>query len=346
MSKKLNVKYSISCGYFIAYLSAVFASPQVLADWHSDEQPIMGTSISVTLWHKDESQAQIAIAKVMAEMHRINETLSPYIESSELARVNREASTKPIPISKELVTLIDKALYYSRLSGGAFDISFASVGYLYNYREEQQPRTPQREALLDAIDYRLIALNREQQTLFFNHKNLQIDLGGIAKGYAVDRAINLLRDIGITNASVSAGGDSRLLGDRGNGRPWFVGIKNPRGDHSQGDQVAITLPLADVAVSTSGDYERYFIDRESGERIHHILNPRTGKSSQGIASVTILGPNGFDTDPLSTTVFVLGAEKGLNLVNQLTGFDCVIIDSAGKVHYSDGLAPPVQASEN
>lgn len=312
------------------------------AEWYADQQAIMGTSVSVNLWHTDKAAAEAAIAAVMQEMRRVDQTLSPYIESSELARVNRDAGKNPVAISNELATIIDKALYFSRISNGAFDISFASVGRHYDYREKEKPADAQRQALLEAIDYRLIELDTKQLLLHLKHPDLQIDLGGIAKGYAVDRSIALLQQHGITNASVSAGGDSRLLGDRGNNRPWYVGIKNPRGDHSDGDEVAITLPLADVAVSTSGDYERFFIDPATGERIHHILNPRTGQSSRGIASVTVLGPNGFDTDPLSTTVFVLGVEEGLRLINQLADFDCVIIDSTGKVHYSDGLAPPVQ----
>jgi thiamine biosynthesis lipoprotein len=325
-------------------VSALVSSPS-LAEWYSDEQAIMGTAVSVTLWHDNKSKADLAIAAVMEEMRRVDQTFSPYIESSELARVNREAAKGPMSISAELTTIIDKALYFSRLSEGAFDISFASVGRFYDYREKQQPTADQRQQLLEAIDYHLIDLDRAASTVYFKHLHLQIDLGGIAKGYAVDRAIALLQAQGITNASVSAGGDSRLLGDRGNAKPWHIGIKNPRGDRRETD-VAILLPLADVAVSTSGDYERFFIDEASGERIHHILNPRTGRSSNGIASVTILGPQGFDTDPLSTAVFVLGVKKGMPLVNKLTGFDCIIIDSAGRVHYSDGLTPPVQTSEN
>ncbi len=325
-------------------LLSTFFPPSLYAEWYSDEQAIMGTSVSVTLWHADKDTAELAMAVVMAEMRRVDQTLSPYIETSELSRVNREAGKAPVAISAELLNIIDKALYFSRLSGGAFDISFASVGRFYDYREKQKPKDEQRDALLKAINYQLIDLNKSKATVFFKHPDLQIDLGGIAKGYAVDSAIALLVDRGITNASVSAGGDSRLLGDRGAGIPWHVGIKNPRGDHRNDDDVAIRLPLSNVAVSTSGDYERFFID-ESGQRIHHILNPRTGKSSSGIASVTVLGPRGFDTDPLSTTVFVLGAKEGLSLVNRLPNFDCVIIDSSGQVHYSEGLAPPVQASE-
>ena len=154
----------------------------------------------------------------------------------------------------------------------------------------------------------------------------------------MDRAIAILEQYEVRHASVSAGGDSRLLGNR-HGRPWVIGVKHPR--PAVGDREAvIRLPLSDTAVSTSGDYERYFIDDETGERIHHILQPRTGKSASEVMSVTVLGRRGVYTDPLSTTVFVLGVEKGLGLVNGLNGFDAIIIDSRGKVHYSEGLTAP------
>jgi FAD:protein FMN transferase len=308
------------------------------AAWHGDTQSIMGTRITASLWLEDAAAAEAALAAVMAEMRRIDEHFSPYIETSELSRANRLAAKanaqQPLKISPELTLIIDKALYYSRLSEGAFDITFASLGRYYDYRAKLSPSEQQREALLPAINYRLVHLDKTRRELWYERPQVYIDLGGIAKGYAVDRALALLSARGVQHASVSAGGDSRVMGDK-LGRPWMVGIKNPRAE----DAVAITLPLENVAISTSGDYERYFIN-DAGERVHHIINPRTGKSTQGVNSVSIIGPLGFDTDPLSTTVFVLGPEKGLALINRLPGFDAVIITSAGKVLYSEGLASP------
>ena len=326
----------ISCVFLL--FSALTVTSQCFGEWYSDTQAIMGTSVSVMLWHEDPETAHAAIDAVMAEMRRIDATLSPYKEDSELARVNREAVNGPVSISPELASIIDKALYFSKISDGAFDISFASVGRYYDYRHKQQPDNKQRQSLLPAIDYHLIAFDKSHSTIAFKHPQLQIDLGGIAKGYAVDRSVAILQSRGIEYATLSAGGDSRVMGDK-RGKPWLVGIKNPRGRDDQ-DNVAIVLPLENTAISTSGDYERYFIDEQSGERVHHILNPRTGTSATGVASVSIIGPQGFDADPMSTTVFVMGVEKGLQLVNRLPGFDCVIIDSAGNVHYSDGLVPP------
>ncbi|MDO8343595.1 MAG: FAD:protein FMN transferase [Cellvibrio sp.] len=317
---------------------ALFIASQLsLAKWHGDDQDIMGTKVSVALWLEDDRKAEQAVAAVMAEMHRIDKHFSPYIETSELYRANqlapKSSAQKPLSISPELAAIIEKSLHYSQLSDGAFDITFASLARYYDYRNKLSPSERQREELLPAINYRLIHLDTKNNTLWFEHPKLYIDLGGIAKGYAVDNAIEILQSFGVKHASVGAGGDSRVIGDKF-GRPWLVGIKNPRAD-----AVAITLPLEDVAVSTSGDYERYFID-DKGERVHHIINPRTGKSTNGINSVTIIGPLGFDTDPLSTSVFVMGAEKGMALINRLPGFDAVIISSEGKVSYSKGLMPP------
>lgn len=321
----------------LVFLGWLMLAVPVLAEWRNAQQDVMGTRISLSFWLEDQARAAEASAAVMAEMHRIDQHFSPFIDTSELSRVNRLAgkasAEKPLPISAELTQLLDKSLYYGQLTQGAFDITFASLGRYYDYRKKQRPSETQREALLPAINYRFVHLDKTHQTLWFEHPRVYLDLGGIAKGYAVDRGIDILRRYGVQQASLSAGGDSRVLGDK-RGRPWLVGIKNPRADG-----VAISLPLDNVAVSTSGDYERYFID-ERGERVHHIINPRTGTSTTGINSVTIIGPLGFDTDPLSTSVFVMGVEKGLALINQLPGLDAIIITSEGKVFYSEGLMAP------
>jgi FAD:protein FMN transferase len=319
-------------------LGVVLAPVPALAQWLQDRQAIMGTDVSVSLWHEDLATGRAAIAAVMADMRQVDAQFSPYIPDSELARLNARAAQSPQVLSEAMALLIETSLHYSALSEGAFDITFASLGWHYDYRQGKQPTDAQRQSLLPAINYRGLVYNRQQRTLAYGHPNVRIDLGGIAKGYAVDRAIALLQARGIAHATVSAGGDSRMLGDK-RGQPWMVGIKNPR-PQSAKDAVITLMPLSDSAISTSGDYERYFLDPVSGERIHHIINPKTGKSARGVMSVTILGPKGIDTDALSTSVFVLGVEKGLALIARLPGFDAVIIDQQGRVHYSPGLAPP------
>lgn len=311
---------------------------QVRAEWFSETRAIMGTDVRVTLWHDRPEQAQQAIRAVMAEMQRIDDTYSPYREHSDLARINAQAAHQSMPLSPEFVHLVKRSLHFSALSGGAFDITFASLGWHYDYRAGQQPDTDRQQALLPAINYRLLNLDEAQGQLRFGHPDMRIDLGAIAKGYAVDRSIDILQRLGIRHASVSAGGDSRLLGDR-MGRPWLIGIKNPRQSSADARDVVLTMPLSDLAISTSGDYERYFMD-DQGQRVHHILNPRTGRPAEELISVTVLGPVATDTDAVSTAVFVLGVARGLALLNSLPDFDGVLIDKQGVVHYSAGLQTP------
>lgn len=309
------------------------------ANWSTQERAIMGTEVKITLWHADEAVGRKAMAAAMAEMQRIDQAYSPYIDTSELARINISAAKAATTISPEMALLLKRSQHFSELSNGAFDITFASLGWHYDYRQKQQPSDSQKQALLPAIDYRLIKLDPAVPSVRFMHPDVRIDLGGIAKGYAVDRAIAVLQDLGIAHATVSAGGDSRLLGDKV-GRPWLIGIKNPRPAVQQSADVVLTMPLDNVAVSTSGDYERFFIDEQTGARVHHIINPKTGESARELISATVLGPVAMDTDALSTTVFVLGIERGLQLINQLVDFDCVLIDAEGRVHYSEGLVEP------
>lgn len=305
------------------------------AEWYSDKRAIMGTAVSVELWADDEASAAAAIEAVMQEMVHIDQSMSPYIETSELALINREAARHPVKISAEMFYLLKTALHYSQISDGAFDISFASVGYMYDYRNHIEPDEAQIQKQLSAIDYRSIKLDAGNSTVHFLKPGMRIDLGGIAKGYAVDKGADVLLARGIRHAIVTAGGDSRIIGDR-RGRPWMVGVKDPR----IGNKEAVVLPLESTALSTSGDYERYFMDGD--RRVHHILNPRTGKSATGIRSVSVLAPRGIDTDALTKPLFILGVERGMRIIDRIPGVDAIVIDDQGQLFYSKNLAPPAR----
>ena len=320
--------------FFFAALLMPLSSSSLFAEWHYESYEIFGTNVSIQFWSDDPTKAELLLERSEAELWRIHNQLSPYLEDSELSKVNKNAFNQTIPISEELSLLIDKSLYFSDISNGAFDITFASLGFLYDYREGQKPSDKEIDRLKSAINYRLIDFDKDNNQIRFSSKNMKIDLGGIAKGYAIDRAASLLSASGVTNAAITAGGDSIVIGDK-RGLPWIVGVRNPRAEGS-----AVRIPLENAAISTSGDYERFFIDQSTGERIHHILNPKSGKSANKVASVSVIGPRGLDTDPLSTTLFVLGVEKGLSLIEQIPEFDAIFIDVAGKVHYSDGLLAP------
>ena len=303
-------------------------------------QTVMGTSVTVQLWADDRARGAAAMAVVMAEMQRIDRAYSPHRKDSELSRGNAAAAVQPVPISNELFQLVARAQEFSRLSQGAFDISYASAGALYDYREGLLPDDISLARAVQAIGWRQLLLDPLGPTLRFGRPGMRIDLGGFAKGHAVDRCIALLQRHGIQHAIVSAGGDSRLLGDR-RGRPWTIAIRDPR----NADAVVALLPLQDVAVSTSGDYERCFV--RDGVRHHHLLDPRTGRSPSHIRSVTVIAPDGLTAEALGKTVFVLGVERGLHIVEQLPGVDAVVIDGDGRLHCSTGFeslqaAPPVQ----
>jgi FAD:protein FMN transferase len=310
-------------------LGMLLATP-LQAQWLTDEQELMGTRVSVELWAEDAAAGQRAIAAVMAEIQRLDEMMNPWNPASELSRINREAGRSQVVTTPEIIEVLARALYYSRLSSGAFDISFASVGQYYDYRAGTAPDDVRLALERDNIDFSAIELDAAQRSVHFAKVDLKVDLGGIAKGYAVDRAIDILKDIGIAAAVVTAGGDSRILGDLGE-RPRTMGIRHPR---KEGEYVAM-IPLADTAISTSGDYERFFI--REGVRFHHILDPGTGRSTRAVQSATILAPLAIDTDALATTTFVLGVQRGLELINSLPGVDAIIIDGQGKLHYSADL---------
>lgn len=301
------------------------------AEWVSDTQAVMGTRVHVELWSEDPAAGRQVVAAVFAEMRRIDAAYSSYRQDSELSRVNDQAGKGWVTVSAELLDLLQKCDYASRLSGGAFDITYASVGRYYDYRAGTKPDEETRRAAIEGIDYRYVELDPSVPAVRFARPEVYVDLGGIAKGYAVDLAIGVIERAGIRQGSVTAGGDSRILGDR-HGKPWTVGVRDPRRD----DQMVALLPLTDTAVSTSGDYERFF--ERDGVRYHHILDPATGASARDSWSVTILGPEAAFTDALSTSVFVLGVDKGLALVNRLPGIDGIIVDAKGKLHYSSGLA--------
>jgi len=300
------------------------------AGWYRREEAIMGTAIEVELQAAGRAEAEAAIAAVMAEMHRIDATMSPHKADSELSLVNAGAADGPVAVSDGMFGLLSRALAYSKLSGGAFDITFASAGRLYDYRAGIAPDAATLAAALPLIDWRHVLLDPATRSVRFARSGVRIDLGGFAKGHAVDNAVAILRRLGIANAMVAAGGDSHVMGNRGS-RPWTVAVRDPRRE----DAVVALLPLEDVSISTSGDYERFF--ERDGVRCHHLLDPRTGVSPSSVRSVTVIADDGLTTEAFSKTVFVLGVEQGLRFVEAHAGVDAVIVDAQGALHYSAGL---------
>jgi thiamine biosynthesis lipoprotein len=294
----------------------------------------MGTRIAVELWSQDRVAAEAAISRVMDEMRRVDALMSTYKPTSQVSRINEQAAQQPVQVDADLFGLLQTALEYSRVTEGAFDITYASVGHLYDFRRHVKPAEQEIAAALPAVNFRHVLLDPKTRTVRFSQPGVRIDLGGIAKGWAVDQGIAILQKAGVEHAMVTAGGDTRIIGDRF-GHPWVVGIRDPR----DRDKVIVRMPLVDSALSTSGDYERYF--EADGQRYHHIISPSTGHSTSAVSSVSIIGPTATRTDGLSKTIFVLGIKEGMRIIDRLGDVDAIAIDEDGQIFYSQGLEAPL-----
>ena len=316
----------------ILLLTLCFISNTTFAQWHDYSFKVMGTISHVQLWldTSHSANANELFQLVEDEMNRIDRLMSPYKPNSEVSKINRLAANTPLIISIELFDLLVTAQDISKLSAGAFDLTYASVGYKYNYRDQQKPSSKEIQALLPKINYHSISLSPKHSSISLRSDKIKIDLGGIAKGHAIKRCLDILKQHGVLHALVSAGGDTALLGDR-KGRPWLVGIKHPRAD----EKTVVHIPLENEAISTSGDYERFFV--KDGVRYHHIINPQTGESANEVVSVSIVGKDATYVDALSTTVFVKGLTKGLEFIEQLPDYEAIVIDKNYQLYFSSGL---------
>lgn len=302
------------------------------AQWQSREWTVMTTRAFVEFRSDDADVIRntAIFDAITAELERINAVFSPWLPGSELARINRLAAREPVAASAEMFDLFRKSDDFFRLTHGAFDPSFAAAGRLYDFRRQQAPDATALAAAQEAVGWQHVVLDSTQQSIQYLHPDTRVDFGGIAKGHAIDRVLAILKSRGVTDAYIALGGDSYALGTR-NGRPWQIGIRHPRNAAA----APVMVPASNLAVSTSGDYERFF--ERDGERIHHILSPQSGRPVHGVLSVTILADDSTTADALSTGVFVLGVEKGLALVNRLESVSAIVITDDGRLHYSNDL---------
>jgi len=322
---------SLSRYFNMLLLVTVLCCQQVVrAEWVSHEFEAMGTRMHVSLFHVEEKVRQQALQRVQQEMVALDKKLSFYDENSELMQLNQATPQVPISVSQTLFDILEQAERLAQLTNGAFDVSIGALARTYQLRESIAPEPHVIAKLKQAVNYRSIQLDKHNRTVTLTAEGVALDLGGIAKGYAVDRCIEILEKKGIRQAQVTAGGDTRFLGRRGE-RPWWIGIRHPRIKTEN----ALVLPLESQSISTSGDYERFFLNGE--DRVHHILNPQTGQPTKELASVSIVTRDSVWADGLSTAVFVMGTQKGLELINQLPGVEGVLIDQEGRVLYSDGF---------
>jgi len=276
-------------------------------------------------------RAETAARAALDEMRRVESLMSAHLETSDVSRINSQAGVAPVTISPETAFVLKEALRISEASDGAFDITVGPLVELWGVTSES-PRVPSAqeiEAALEKVDYR--RLHVKEDKAFLEDPGMRVDLGAIAKGYAVDMAAQVLSNHGVTSAIIDAGGNIYVVGSRSDGSPWRVGIRHPR---REGDALAV-LEASDIGVVTSGDYQRYF--ELNGVRYHHIFDPRTGYPARESTSATVVSSSSVEADALSTALFVLGPEKGMNLIESLVGVEGLVVDAAGEVTVSPGL---------
>ncbi len=301
----------------------------------------MGTHLtfaSYTTATLDEAALHRAFDAAIAEIERIESLMTTWRPDSELSRVNAAAGKGPIVVSPETFDVVREALHASEISGGAFDITFESLHGLWKFDEDLDPHPPteaQIRSKLPAVGYRHVHLDAAKRTVFLDREGTKISLGGIAKGYAVDKAAKVLSGLGLTSFFVQAGGDLYTAGRKPDGAEWAAGIRDPRGPG-----YFAMLPISDHAFSTAGDYERSYVI--NGVRYHHIIDPKTGRPATATRSVTIWAPTALVADEIDDAVFVLGPEKGMALVESLDGVGAVVVDAHNNVHVSKRLAGKVK----
>jgi len=301
------------------------------SDLYKYHHAAMGTVVEIILMGGDEEASKKAALQAFMEIKRIEQLMSPWIESSDISRINRSAGKEWVKVFPETFDVIKKAKEISELSKGVFDISIGPLTQLWRKAREKKlpPSIEEARGRLDLVNFKNIGIDPEGKVLL-KKKGMEIDLGGIAKGYAVDKAFELLRSLGYKNLIVNAGGDLRVGGLK-NDQPWSIGIPDPR----ESQKIMAKVSVSDSAIATSGDYEKFFIYQ--GKRYHHILNPKTGFPTDECQSVTIICKDGMKADALATAVFVMGPKKGYSLCRRMEGVDCLILASEGKTIFSPGL---------
>ena len=306
----------------------------------------MGSQLTLTAWAGDEAKAIETFEEVFTEFDRLENLLSVWKDGSDVVRVNKNAGITPVPVSQDTIAVLREAAEAAALTRGKFDITFGALSDIWRFDHDQDNVVPDRQLIetrLTRIDYRAVQIDATARTAFITRPNMRIHLGGIGKGYGLDRASALLRERGFRDFMIQSGGDLYVAGTNG-GTPWKLGIADPRGTH---DPFA-TLQITNGTFSTSGDYERFFM--KDGKRYHHLLDPDFGEPARGCRSVTIVANRAVIADVLSTGVFIMGPDEGMKLIEQLPDVEGVIVTGDNEVLVSSGLKgrlellkPPTEA---
>jgi thiamine biosynthesis lipoprotein len=320
---------------------------------------LMDTLVTITVVSNSQDSAEKAIDSAFSEIEKLEKLTNFFSPESEVSLINKNAGISGVKVSPDILDILEKALLVSEKTRGAFDVTIGPVMTLYDFYKKIRPEQGAIKKNLPLVNYRELIIDKNKSTVFLRKKGMLIDLGGIAKGYAADKAVETLKRNGIHSGLVSVAGDIKAFGLKPDKRPWKIGIRSPRipttppipplprvgkrgvkGDKEGfSDDIMATIELRDMAISTSGDYERFFI--LDGKRYHHLLSPKTGYPAGGCQSVSVITKKGVFTDAFATGVFILGPEKGMKVFEKM-GFDGVIVDSQGKVHITPGIRGKVE----
>ena len=293
----------------------------------------MGSSLQVSTWTTDVPGAVAAAERVFREFERLDSLLSVWKDGSDVVRINQAAGIEPVVVSRETLEVLKAALEASAMTNGKFDITFGALSDIWKFDHDQDNRVPTRasiDARVRLVDWRAVEVNPLARTAFLKRRGMRIHLGGIGKGYAVDRAVTILKDQGFVDFLIQSGGDMYAAGTN-NGTPWKLGVADPRGNH---DAFA-AVEIRDATFSTSGDYERSFM--KDGVRYHHLIDPGNGRPARRSRSVTIMAASAMLADVLSTGVFIMGAGSGMPLIEKLNDVEGIIVTDTNEVLVSSGL---------
>jgi thiamine biosynthesis lipoprotein len=317
--------------FFIVFLfTTVLATSQIT---HKRKLFMLGSPFEVTAVAKDTIKANEYIDLAVAEVKRIENLISDWIPTTQISEINRNAGLKPVKVDTEVFELVERAIKISQITNGAFDISYASMDKIWKF-DGSMKVMPTEEAIKKSvakIGYKNIILNPKEHSIFLKLEGMKLGLGGIGQGYIADKVKNLLYAKGCLSGIINVSGDINAWGKQPDGKPWTVGIVNPLNKN----KIFATFPIVDSAVETSGSYEKYV--NFNGIRYSHIIDPRTGYPASGIVSVSVFAKQTEIADAMATGIFVLGVEVGLDLVNQIKGLECIIVDDKGKIHSSKGI---------
>jgi thiamine biosynthesis lipoprotein len=267
------------------------------------------------------------------EISRIEKLISSWNPSSQTSEINKNAGISPVKVDQELIDLIERCITVSKITDGAFDITYASMDKVWKY-DGSMAQMPSKEAIKNSvakIGYQNIVLDKKAQTVFLKLEGMKIGFGAIGKGYAADKVRSMLKAEGVKAGIINASGDLTTWGKQADGKDWMVGITNPLNK----DNIFSWFPVVNAAVATSGNYEKYVTF--NGVKYSHIIDPRTGYPSTGIQSVTIFALSAELCDALATSVFITGTETGLNMIDQIKGVECIIIDDQNNIHTSQNI---------